>query len=350
MIARLRENGIDSLLVTRPENIYYLTSFAAENIYLVISEKCNFAVTDFIYGEAAAKNLKGLGIEVLLSEKGSPVGEILRSRLRRHRIGSIGVEARHLDSARFFLLKKYLKGKGLVRTEDIVESLREIKDAGEIIALKKAVKVTRDVFRTLKGSLRPDSSEAGVAGLAKEGFIKNGADGPSFEPIIAGQPCASQPHYIPKRVRLGDNKLILADIGCKLSYYNSDLTRMCPLGKISSKFAKLYSVILDAQRHAIERVKPGAKISDIDAAARQHIDSKGLGRFFGHNTGHGIGLEVHEPPVISGYNKNALKEDMVFTIEPGIYIPGYGGLRIEDMIRVTRQGYEILTNDIDKSI
>jgi len=125
---------------------------------------------------------------------------------------------------------------------------------------------------------------------------------------------------------------------------------MCPLGKISSKFVKLYTILLDAQKRAIERIRPGARIRDIDLAARQHIENKGLGKFFGHNTGHGIGLEIHEGPIVSSNNKALLKEGMVFTVEPGIYIRGYGGLRLEETVCVTKGGCEVLTGDIDKSI
>jgi len=337
-------------LVTKPENIFYLTSLAATNIALVINHKKNFAVTDFIYAEAATRSFKSLGIDIFVSNNKKTSGEIISSVLNKYRIRSLGVESQYMNLEDFRRLNRTLRRKSLISTRGLVESLREIKDTEEIRALKKAVKVTADTLKNVKSALHPSATEKEISRYTKEMFMKNGADELAFEPIIASQPYASQPHYVPKKVRIGTNKAILIDIGCKSEHYNSDLTRMCSLGKITSKFVKLYAILLDAQRRAIERIRPGVKICDIDLAARQHIENKGLGRFFGHNTGHGIGLEVHEMPVVSRSNKGLLKEGMVFTVEPGIYIPGYGGLRVEDVVRVTRKKHEILTDDIDKAI
>jgi Xaa-Pro aminopeptidase len=182
----------------------------------------------------------------------------------------------------------------------------------------------------------------------KQAFVRKGADGPSFEPIVATQPGASQPHYETATKRLGNNKPILIDLGAKYKGYNSDLTRIFSMGKIKTKFTQLYKILIDAQKRAIDLIRPGATISDVDNAARQYIAGKGFVKFFGHSLGHGIGLEIHEKPTITHRNKNLLKKGMVFTIEPGIYIPGYGGLRIEDVIQVTEGGCGVLTDDIDK--
>ncbi len=348
--AGLRKNEIDSLLVTKPENIFYLTSFVATEALLVVNHKKSFVVTDFIYAEAASKSLARRGIEVFIADGNRAPDEIIASVLGKSGIRSLGVESHYLNLQHFQRLKRTLKKIKLVPTGGIVESVRETKDADEIAALKKAVKVTGDALKSLNGILRPDLTEIQAAKYIKESFIRRGADAPSFEPIIASQPSASQPHYIPKHVKIGNNRLILIDIGCKLGGYNSDLTRMRSLGKISSKFAEIYAILLDAQDRAIQRIRPGVRICEIDLAARQLIENKGFGRFFGHNTGHGIGLEIHERPMISKSDSGLLKEGMVFTVEPGIYIPGCGGLRIEDVVRVTRKGHEVLTDDIDKSI
>ncbi|MBL7071313.1 MAG: aminopeptidase P family protein [Candidatus Omnitrophica bacterium] len=350
LVDLLRKNKIGALLVTKPENIFYLTGFTSTRIMLAVNAKKSFAVTDFIYAEAASKTLKRHGIDVYIADCKSSPEKIISSTLNKYRVKGLGIESHSMNLDHFQKLKGSLKKTHLVLTAGIVESLREIKDAGEIRSLKKAIGVTADTFKSVKMMLRPKTTEAELARSIKVIFIKNGADGSSFEPIVAGQPAASQPHYIPSLSKLGNNNAILLDIGCKLSGYNSDLTRMCSLGKITPKFVKLYAVLLEAQRRAIEHVKPGVKICDIDHEARQYIESKGLGRFFGHNTGHGIGLEIHEHPSVSSTNVNTLKEGMVFTVEPGIYIPGYGGLRIEDVIMVTRNGRKVLTHDIDKSI
>ena len=345
---KLKKKNLDALLITKPENIFYLTSFFADKIALVVSPKKSLVVTDFIYAEAASKSLGGIEVFVV-KDKDTFVKTIARA-LEGHRIKSLALESPFLSLHQYITIKKALKGKRLVATENIVESLREIKEKGEILALKKALKITAETFKSVKRRLRPNVTEEAISKYIKETFIEKGADGYSFEPIVATQPSASQPHYIPGPKKLGKNKAILLDMGAKLGGYNSDLTRMCSLGKISSKFTELYAILLEAQKRAIERIRPGVKIRDIDLAARQHIASKRLGKFFGHNTGHGIGLEIHEGPIISSNNKGLLKEGMVFTVEPGIYIPGYAGLRLEETICVVKGGCEVLTGDIDKSI
>lgn len=348
LIEKLHKHNLDALLITKPENIFYLTSFSADKIALVISPKKCFVITDFIYEESASKSLRG--IDIFVSKGKETFEKTIARALEKHRIKNLGIESLSLSLHRFKKIKKALRGKRVIAKDDIVESLREIKERGEILALKKALEITTATFKSVKRRLRSNITERAVSEYIREAFIKKGADGSSFEPIVATQPSASQPHYVPRPKKLGKNRAILIDMGAKLEGYNSDLTRMCPLGKISSKFSKLYDILLEAQKRAIECIRPGVKIFDVDNAARQHIAGKGVGKFFGHNTGHGIGLEIHERPTISGSNKDLLKEGMVFTVEPGIYIPGYGGLRVEDTICVVNGGCEVLTGDIDKSI
>lgn len=348
LIDKFQENHIGALLVTKPENIFYLTSFVADKIFLIIDPKSNIVITDFIYAEAASRFFHNF--EVCVTKGKDTFVKTITAVLDKHKIKNLGFESLALNFSHYKQLKRVLKGRNVVATVNMIESLREIKEKNEILALSKALKVTAETFKNIKKRLRPDVTELAVSKNIKELFIKNGADGYSFEPIVATQPSSSQPHYTPGKKKLGSNKAILVDMGAKLAGYNSDLTRMCALGKISTKFTKLYAILCDAQKRAIECIKPGAKISDIDLAARQHIDSKGLRKFFGHDLGHGIGLEIHERPSISNSSKDVLKEGMVFTVEPGIYIPGYGGLRIEETIRVSRTGCEVLTDDINKSI
>jgi len=348
LIKKFENYNIDGLIVTKPANTFYLTAFSADRIALVINPKKNFVITDFVYLEAASRFFGDF--EVFITKDKITLSEAISMAADKYKIKRLGFESLSLSFSSYKKIKKALKGKLLVATENIIESIREIKENDEILALKKVLKITAETFKDVKKRLRPEITELAVAKYIKETFIKNGADGCSFEPIIATQPSASQPHYTPTLKRLGNNKAILVDMGAKLGGYNSDLTRMCSLGKIRSKFTSLYNILVDAQKRAIDRIRPGTKISAVDSAARQHIDSKGLGKFFGHALGHGIGLETHERPSISNSNKNFLKENMVFTVEPGIYIPGYGGLRIEETVRVCKGGCEVLTDDIDKSI
>jgi Xaa-Pro aminopeptidase len=348
LIEKLKQYDIDALLVTKTENIFYLTSFFSDKIALIISPSKSFLVTDFLYAEAASKFFTDL--EIFVAKSKDTFSKIIAEGVNEYRIKRLGFESSSLSFSGYKKIKQALKEKGFIATEDIIESIREIKEKGEIISLKNVLRISAESFKNVKKQLRPNVTELAISKYIKETFIRNGADGYSFEPIVATQPSASQPHYTPTAKKLGNNKAVLVDMGAKLEGYNSDLTRMCPLGKISSKFMQLYTILCDAQKRAISRIKPGVKIADIDFAARQHLENKGLGKFFGHALGHGIGLEIHEKPSIAINNKDFLREGMVFTVEPGIYIPNYGGLRIEDTVLVSKGGCKVLTYDIDKSI
>jgi Xaa-Pro aminopeptidase len=349
LIKKIEDNNtIDALLVTKPENIFYLTSFTADTVLLVIGLKKRFIVTDFIYAEAVNGYFKD--IEVFVANSKESLWETMSTALNKYGIKRLGFESCSFSLFHYKKLKRILKGPRLIATEHIIEYLREIKENKEILILKDAIRTTAKTLKRIKQLIRPKITELTVSKYIKEIFIKEGAGGYSFEPIVATQPFSSQPHYKPREKCLGTNKVILIDMGARLRGYNSDLTRMLSLGKISTKFKGLYNILLDAQRYAIELIRPGIKIHNVDMAARQHIDKKGLGKFFGHALGHGIGLEIHERPNISSSNKERLKEGMVFTVEPGIYIPGYGGLRIEDIALVTNKGCQLLTNDINKSV
>ena len=346
LIKKLKKNNIDALFVAKPENVFYLTSVPPGKIALLISHKKIVVITDFIYAETVSKFLSNCEIHVVKDDFAKAIAAVVK----KYKIKKVGFESLFLNFRSYKKIKGALKGAKFIAVEGIVESLREIKEKKEVAALKKALKITTETLVGLKKRLRPEATELSLSRYIRETFIKKGADGCSFEPIVATQPFSSQPHHIAGEKRLGHDKGVLIDMGARLMGYNSDLTRMYFLGKMNSKFITVYNVLLDAQKYAIDHIMPGARISDIDFAARQYIDKKGFGKFFGHALGHGVGLEIHENPSISRSNSGFLKEGMVLTIEPGIYIPGFGGLRIEDMFYVNKNGCEVLSNDIDKTI
>ena len=349
LIKKMGSDKIDALLVTKEENIFYLTSFSSDSIVLVISPKRRFAITDFRYAEAADKQIAGKFELMVLNNTLTTFAKAIAAALGKQKAKKIGFESQAVTFAQYRNMKSAAGNRILVPTDGMVESLREIKDAAEISDLKKALAITKSTLKEIKHILKPQMTEAAVLRHIKQSFIRKGAEGIAFEPIVATQPGASQPHYSTAgEKRLGNNKPILIDMGARYKGYNSDLTRVCSLGKINTKFTRLYTILIDAQRKAIDLIKPGTKISHVDNAARQYIAGKGFGKFFGHALGHGIGLETHERPTINHKNDSIIKSGMVFTIEPGIYIPGYGGLRIEDTVQVTKEGYRVLTNDIDK--
>ncbi len=345
---KMEADNLSALLITKQENVFYLTSFSSDSVVLVVTPEKGFAITDFRYAEAAKKEIEGFELVVLNRTLNTFAGAIAAV-LDKKNIKKVGFEPRDVTFAQYRSIKSALRNKVLAPVQDAVESIREVKDAFEILDMVRALLITKETLRDVRRMLRPGLTEMSVARRIKEAFIRKGAEGTAFEPIVATQPGASQPHYKPgAEKKLGNNKPILIDMGARYNGYNSDLTRICALGKISTKFTLLYQILIDAQRRAIDLIKPGAKISDVDNAARQYIAGKGFGEFFGHSLGHGIGLEIHERPVISHKNSDVLKEGMVFTIEPGIYLPRYGGLRIEDTIHVTKEGCSVLTDDINK--
>lgn len=349
LIKNLEIRKIDALIVSKQENVFYLTSFASEAAALVITPKKSFAITDFRYAEAADRQIVGKFELVVLNNTLNTFAKAIAFCLDKQKVKTAGFEPRAVTFAQYKNMKTAAGKRPLIPVEGIVESLREIKDAEEIRRLSKALSITKATLKEIKLLLEPRSTELAILRRIKESFIQKGAEGPSFEPIVATQPGASQPHYAAlSKKKLGNNKPILIDLGAKYEGYNSDLTRMCPLGRINAKFTRLYKVLLDAQKKAIDLIIPGAKISDLDKAARQYIAGEGFGEFFGHSLGHGIGLETHETPAINYKNEGLVKEGMIFTVEPGIYLPGLGGLRVEDTIQVTKEGCRVLTDDIDK--
>ncbi|MDD5679909.1 MAG: Xaa-Pro peptidase family protein [Candidatus Omnitrophica bacterium] len=349
LIKKIEAAKIDALLVTKKENIFYLTSFSSDSAALLIGPRKSFAITDSRYAEAAGNQIpRGFEL-IVLSDTLNTFAKAIAAVAGRRKLKKVGFESRAVTFAQYHNTKLTMGNRALVPTRDIVESLREIKDAGEIADLQKALAITKETLKELKRLLKPQLTESAVLRYIKGAFIEKGAEGTAFEPIVATQPGASQPHYQAAANRkLGNNKPILIDMGAVYGGYNSDLTRICVLGKINTKFTRLYKILLDAQRKAIDLIRPGVKISAIDDAARQYIADKGFGKFFGHSLGHGIGLEIHESPTITHRNSGVLEAGMIFTIEPGIYLPGYGGLRIEDTIQVTKEGHRVLTDDIDK--
>lgn len=349
LIKNLEAQKIDALIVSKPENIFYLTSFASDSAALVVTPKKSFAITDFRYAEAADNQIIGRFELVVLNNTLNTFAKAIAFCLGKQKAKRIGFEPHAVTFAQYKSMKIAAGKRSLTPLDGMVESLREIKDAKEIKGLLKALSITKATLKEVKRILEPRATESAILRYIKESFIRKGAEGTAFEPIVATQPGASQPHYkTMSDKKLGNNKPILIDMGARYAGYNSDLTRMCPLGKINTKFTRIYTILIDAQRKAIDLIKPGAKISDVDNAARQYIAGKGFGEFFGHSLGHGIGLETHERPTINYRNKGLIKEGMIFTVEPGIYLPGYGGLRVEDTVQVTKEGCRVLTDDIDK--
>lgn len=340
----MRRQGIDSFLVTRPENVRYLSGYSGNGACLVFARGEKFLITDARYYLQAKRDVKDFGI--IIAE--SPVSDILAGLAARLRFRKLGFESPHLPYGAYERISAKLVGVEFVSLPDTVERFRQIKDGSEIAHIRDSVAILENAVLHFKAMLKPGLSENDLASKTEYFIRAASGEWASFEIIVASGSNSTFPHARPTDRIIKPNDMVLLDLGVSYEGYKSDLTRVFFLGKINAKQKKIYDTVKEAQRRSIKAIKPGAKISEIDGIARGFINGKGFGKGFGHSLGHGIGLEVHEAPAVSSRNHAEIKPGMVFTVEPAVYLPGWGGIRIEDMVLVTRKGCEVLTDDIDK--
>lgn len=342
LVLSLKKHRLGAFLVTKDANISYLTDFPASESWLFVSPRGTFYITDFRYVLEAQKGLKG--IKVVRYEKS--FGDTVRLLAKQTGAGRIGFDDRYLSVASFKRLQKTLKGgPQLVCANHLVENLREIKDTHEISMVRKALKLNLEAYDFLKGVIKPGISEAKV--LEKlEGFVKTHGAGFSFPPIIASGPNSCFPHAKVTARKIRNNEIVLVDMGMDIKGYKSDLTRIYFLGKIPHSILEVNDFVYAAQEKAIEKIRAGVPAALIDQQARNYLAKKGLDKYFGHSLGHGVGIEIHEAPSISERSPAVLKEGMIFTVEPAVYIPHKFGIRIEDMVLVTKNGCEVLSRRV----
>ena len=340
----LEKQNLNGLLISHQPNITYLTGFPSADSWLLTTPKKTFFITDSRYYHQAKTSLK----DVCIVSRSNSILTAAQELAKRAKIKRLGFEAKHLDVDKYQAAKKIFSPIRLISTKGLVEELRAIKSAEEINKIKKAVKITLQTLKHAQTILRPGIREIEIAAELERFIRLKGARTSSFEMIIASGKNSSFPHHQTSSRKLRKNDPLLLDIGVDYQGYKSDLTRTFFLDRIPSKFAKIYGIVCQAQTKAIKIIKPGIRISQIDKYARQHIAKQGYEGFFGHNLGHGLGLEIHEKPYICSRNNTLIKAGMIFTIEPGIYLPGEFGVRIEDNILVTNDGYEVLGADFHK--
>jgi len=337
---KLAEHKIDAVLVTNPTNIRYLTGFASSNAYLLItaSGRSTF-LTDGRYIEAAKKKVEADSVELLDKESLRSVAGALKG----HNVRRLGFESDHLSHARALKLIETLGPRKCKPVSSLVESVRAVKEPGEIAAIRRAVRLAERGFRHILPLLRPDVRERDIAIELEFFFMANGGDKLAFDPIVAFGRGSAVPHHTTGGRKLRDTDVVLLDWGVKVGGYSSDLTRTLLPPTMPRRIGDVYRVVLEAQRAAIERIRPGAKLSTPDKAARAVIEAAGHGARFTHSLGHGIGLDVHEQPGLSSRSEGTFRAGMVVTVEPGIYVPGSFGVRIEDDVLVTAGGCRVLS-------
>lgn len=334
----LRKQRLDSLLITKDVNVSYMTGFTGHDGAAIVTSGRSFLFVDSRYIEEAEDCVKGFDIRLVKKS----LYENIMEAVDESKSKNIGFESADLPYEVAGRLKGLIKKSSFVPVRGLVEELRSVKDAEEIRLIRKSLRLTKDVLARIMPSVKPGASEESIARKIEIDYIKNGAKS-AFDPIVAVDADSSKPHAIPGKRKITRNSIVMIDMGGILKRYNSDITRIITTGSMKPRMKKIYDVVSTAQSKALEAIKPGARISEIDAIARRYIRSMGFGEYFGHALGHGVGLEVHEKPTVSGLNDGVLRPGMVFTVEPAVYIPKVGGIRIEDMVLVTDDGCEILS-------
>ncbi len=336
----LKNRGIDSILLSHPANISYLTGFPTQDSYLLLNDSRAILITDSRYSTEYRNLNKNRDIEILESNK--KIARTLKDIKKKNKIKKFAFEQDHIAFSIYKELRSVF-GQRLIPTSGIVENMRLVKDKEEIKLIKKAAAITLDTFKYVKKILRPGLKEIEIAAEIERYIRLKGATNSSFDIIVASGPNSSLPHAQKTNREIRNNEPVLIDMGVELNGYKSDLTRVFFLGKMDTLFKRAYRTVQTAQKKAKKLIRPGLSIDSIDKAAREHITKQGFKDCFKHSLGHGVGLEVHELPKVASKNKAKLKPGMIFTLEPAIYIESKFGIRIEDMVLVTSKGKEILS-------
>ena len=349
--AKLAQDGVDAYLISGVANVTYLTGFKGEASHLVVSKNKDILVSDARFTEQIKNECPGL--EALIRPPTKKTLDMVAEAIRSIKALSIGFECQVLTVSDFESLKELLPECSWLATRERVETQRMVKEPIEIEAICEAIKMAQDAFTSIKKSLLTSQSEKNVADELERLMRSMGAQCAAFPIIIAAGLNAALPHASPSQHCIGNENLLLIDWGASSpSGYKSDLTRVLDTHSFSKtkgqtetkdKLRKIYSIVLGAQKAAFNTIKPGVKALEVDHAARQFIADAGFGDYFGHGLGHGIGLQIHEAPWFRPGSETVLEPGMVFTLEPGIYLPGWGGVRIEDNILVTSSGAQYLT-------
>jgi len=338
----LRTTGAEALLVTSIPNVTYLTGFTGDSSYLLVTSESQILISDGRFPTQIEEECPGLEMDI--RRAGVLIHLQVAKILRAAGISHLAIESDSMTVAMQERIAEKLPKLQMRATSGMVEHLRQVKDKEELALIRRAIAIAEKSLAVLRAGLRPQQTEKEIGDALEHQFRLFGGDGPAFDPIVAIGPRAALPHAKWTDRQVGEGDILLVDWGAQWQLYKSDLTRVLVTGRISTKLRRVYEVVLSAQARAIAAIRPGVPTMEVDAAARSVIAGAGLARRFNHGIGHGFGLEIHESPRMSGKNTAMLKPGMVVTVEPGVYIPGWGGVRIEDDILVTRDGHEVLTN------
>ncbi|HZL37668.1 MAG TPA: Xaa-Pro peptidase family protein [Tepidisphaeraceae bacterium] len=351
----LKQLKLDGLLLTHAPDLAYLTNFTGENSVGLITEKDFFLITDFRYREQV--EIEAGWVKTTISE--GKMAQSLAALLVEAKVSRVGFEANFTTYGQVDAIERAFKDQKnkshngdsrepeLVPLEDVMYNIRKVKDDNEVDLIRKSINVAEEAFEAIRADIQVGQTESHLAGLLISELRSRGASSASFPLTVAAGANSSLPHYRPgeREVMLGRDQPVLIDWGAVYRGYCSDLTRTMMLGRVSPRIKEIYKVVSEAHQTAIRFLRPGATTLQADRVARDVIERAGYGKEFGHGLGHGIGREIHELPRMSKWGADEeLRPGMVVTIEPGIYLPGEGGVRIEDNVLITHSGCEVLSN------
>lgn len=341
-LAKIRQllikKNIDAVLITNPVNRRYLSGFDGTSGLLMIGHERALLVTDFRYVEQAAAQAKHFTVHRWKDD----LIQSLVPLIEETGWQTAGFEAKDVTFAVFTEMKEKLPLE-LVSLEETAEMQRMVKNSFELDALSHGAKILDEAFSYICSIIRPGMTELEIAVELEIYLLRQGAEEKSFRFIVASGKRGAMPHGVASAKEITGGEMVTIDFGAVFGGYATDMTRTVALGDVSKQRSKIYDIVKTAQQEAAFAIKPGIKCREVDAVARNIIEKSGYGKHFGHGLGHGVGLETHEQPVLNPRSETVLKEGMVVTVEPGIYVPEWGGVRIEDMVVVNNDGVEILT-------
>lgn len=334
----LEADELDAVLITSPINRSYITGFTGTAGVAIISEKDALFVTDFRYTKQATEQAKDFQVV----EHKQLIELEIGDQLKNLHIKRLGFEKDHVTFSQYEKYKSIFEAD-LIPVSGLVEELRLMKTNEELAIMKQAAKIADDAFEHIQGFIKPGVKEIDVSNELELFMRKQGATSSSFDIIVASGYRSALPHGVASDKTIQSGELVTLDYGALYQGYCSDITRTVAVGEISEKLRTIYDIVLEAQLRGVKGIKPGMTGKEADAITRDYIKEKGYGEYFGHSTGHGLGLEVHEAPGLSFRSNKKLEPGMVVTVEPGIYVPSVGGCRIEDGLVITETGNERLT-------
>lgn len=342
VLERISAAGLDGLLLMKDANIRYVSGFTGSESYLLLSLEKKVFITDSRYTEQAEQECPDFEV-VRYQNPHCSLEETIKEKTLEMGIKKLGFEKDYVTYEIYENISQALDETVLVPVLGIVEGVRSVKEEKEIALVQKAAQIADQAFNVIIGLIKPGITEQELETELEYILKKQGASGPSFPSIVAGGPRSSLPHAIPSQRVIQKGDFVLFDFGARFEGYCSDMTRTVVVGEPSVKQQEIYQIVKKAQESALNAVQPGIKGRDLDGVARKVIEDAGYGDLFGHGLGHGVGLEIHEEPSVSVKSEKILEPGNIITIEPGIYLPDWGGVRIEDTVVVREEGCEVLT-------